>query len=215
MADKKIAIFDFCDTIFNGQSVSYFINFLNSKLPIYKKIYTAIRRKFSPPSTNSKAYKEFLLKSFYGTDINTLNKISKEFLEKIILPNLHQKVMQKLKEHKENGDMLIIVSGGFENYLELFRQKFNIDHLVCTKLAIKEGKFIAKIDGKECLGEIKIKKLKEAVNLAEFDLQNSYVYSDSISDKPLFSLVGNKIIVKNHQNIDWADDTFKILDVKR
>ena len=30
---------------------------------------------------------------------------------------------------------------------------------------------------------------------------------------PLFSLVGNKVVVKNAQNTDWIDDGFKVLKV--
>jgi phosphoserine phosphatase len=63
------------------------------------------------------------------------------------------------------------------------------------------------------LGLEKVNQLKQ-LDLNSYDLKNSYVYSDDQSDQPLFDLVGNKILVKNKQNTNWADYRYIILDVK-
>ena len=65
------------------------------------------------------------------------------------------------------------------------------------------------------MGDKKVELLGNELNLKEFDLKNSFCYSDSRSDMPLFSLVGNKVVIKNAQNTDWIDDEFKILKVDK
>ena len=94
-----------------------------------------------------------------------------------------------------------------------FAKSYSIDYLVSTKLEFKNGVFTSKIAGDECLGDKKVELLGNELNLKEFDLQNSFFYSDSRSDIPLFLLLGNKIVVKNAQNTDWIDDEFKVLKV--
>lgn len=214
MATKKIvAIFDFCDTIFDGQSIGFYLDFLESKLPLHKKIYSKIRKRVNRiPSSDSKKYKEYLLKTFKGLDNSKFELYSSEFFEKVVLNRLHKEVVEKLIEHQKTGHTVLVVSGGFENYLIYFTKKYQVDYLLCTKLKFEDNKFVSKINGNECLGIEKVNRLKE-IGLQDYDLKNSFVYSDHHSDKPIFDLVGNKIVVKNIQNIDWIDDGFEIMNV--
>lgn len=217
MKNKPIlAIFDFCDTIFDGQSVTFFLNFLESKLPLYKRIYAKVMKKINKiPPSNSKEYKENLMQVFYGIEEETINKYCSEFYSKVILNRLHRCVIEALLYHKKERHIIAIVSGGFDIYLKYFARDFGVDYLICTKLEFKSGIFVSKILGDECLGNGKLELLSKNLNLSDYDLLNSFCYSDSRSDLPLFSLVGNKVIVKNNQDISWANDSFQILEVDR
>jgi len=215
LKDKPIlAIFDFCDTIFDGQSATFFLDFLESKLSIVKRIRATIIKKMNKiPSTDSKRYKENLMQVFYGIKKEEIDKYAVEFYRSIVANRLHKSVIEALLEHQKSGHIIVVVSGGFEVYLRHFAKSYSIDYLVSTKLEFKNGVFTSKIAGDECLGDKKVELLGNELNLKEFDLQNSFFYSDSRSDIPLFLLFGNKIVVKNAQNTDWIDDEFKVLKV--
>lgn len=215
LKDKPIlAIFDFCDTIFDGQSTTFFLDFLESKLTITKKILAKIIKKINKiPSSDSKRYKENLMRVFYGVKKEEMGKYAAEFYRSIVINRLHKSVIEALLWHQKSGHIIVVVSGGFEVYLRHFAKSYGIDYLISTKLEFKNGFFTSKIAGDECLGDKKVELLGSELNLKEFDLQNSFFYSDSRSDMPLFTLVGNKIVVKNTQNIDWIDDKFKVLKV--
>jgi phosphatidylglycerophosphatase C len=202
-----LAIFDFCDTLFDGQSVSSFIAFLESRLPFRKRIISKIRKKLNKiPSTDSKRHKEYLLKSYRGMEQEKVEKLSREFFEKIILKKLHRQVLEKLQAHKKAGDIVVIASGGFENYLKLFQEHFEVNHLFCTTLQFKNSKFTGLIEGNECLGLEKTVRVKEFFSNFDIDWRNSFVYSDNHSDLPLFDMTGNKIVVQNSQRLDWLPD---------
>ena len=215
MKDKPIlAIFDFCDTIFDGQSATFFLDFLESKLSIVKRIRATIIKKMNKiPSTDSKRYKENLMQVFYGIKKEEIDKYAVEFYRSIVANRLHKSVIEALLAHQKSGHIVVVVSGGFEVYLRHFAKSYGIDYLISTKLEFKNGVFTSKIAGDECLGDKKVELLGNELNLKEFDLQNSFFYSDSRSDIPLFLLLGNKIVVKNAQNTDWIDDEFKVLKV--
>ena len=81
MKNKPVlAIFDFCDTIFDGQSATFFLDFLESKLTIAKKIRAKIIKKTNKiPSSDSKRYKENLMRVFYGVKKEEMDKYAAEF----------------------------------------------------------------------------------------------------------------------------------------
>ena len=209
-----LAIFDFCDTIFDGQSATFFLDFLESKLSIVKKIRSRIIKKTNKiPSSDSKRYKENLMRVFYGIKKEEMDKYAAEFYSSIVANRLHKNAIEALLAHQKSGHIIVVISGGFEVYLKYFAKSYGIDYLISTKLEFKNGAFTSKIAGDECLGDKKVELLGRELNLKEFDLKNSFCYSDSRSDMPLFSLVGNKVVVKNAQNTDWIDDGFKVLKV--
>ena len=63
------------------------------------------------------------------------------------------------------------------------------------------------MEGENCKGEEKIKRLMAYLkeNNIEVDFKNSYMFSDSLSDLPLFNLVGNPYLInyrKKHESIE-------------
>lgn len=65
--------------------------------------------------------------------------------------------------------------------------------------------------GENCKGEEKVRRLKEYLqeHNIEVDYKNSYMFSDSLSDKPLLDLVGNAYLInykknnKNYKILNW------------
>lgn len=207
MNSNALAIFDFCDTLFNGQSVSCFIDFLESRLPFYEKIACKIKKKLNTiPSSDSKRYKEYLLGSYRHVTEEEFERLSVEFFDNVVLKKLHQPVLDKLLEHKNNGDIVVVASGGFENYLKHFKGKFNVDYLFCTKLKFEKKRFTGFVDGNECLGVEKARQVKSFFRPFNIDWARSSVYSDHENDLPLFELAGRKVLVQTSRSLDWKRD---------
>jgi phosphatidylglycerophosphatase C len=53
-------------------------------------------------------------------------------------------------------------------------------------LEVKNGVVTGKIDGKNCNGKEKAKRIKQAINLNEYD--SIYAYGDSAGDKQMLAL---------------------------
>lgn len=52
--------------------------------------------------------------------------------------------------------------------------------------------------------ERKLYKLIQKINLNNYNLKDSYAYSDCVSDIPLLSLVGNPNVVETPKDLTWA-----------
>ena len=213
--NKKIALFDFCDTLIKGQSISLFLEYLyHQEGSLWKKIKIKLNRKTNPFSSgDSLRYKNYLLRPFRHLDRNQLEMLGKSFCYDVLLNNTRHSVIERLEQHKANNIECVIVSGGFDIYLTYFASHYGIKHVISTRLKFEGNQFLGKIDGTECLGRNKISKLNDVLALDEFDLKNSYAYSDHLSDKYLLSLVGNVYLIDFGQNISWKQNEWKVIKV--
>ena len=83
--------------------------------------------------------------------------------------------------------------------------------IIGTKFRVENGFFAREMDGLNCKGEEKVRRLKEYLqaNNIEVDYKNSYMFSDSLSDKPLLDLVGNPYLINYKKK-----NGFKVLNWK-
>lgn len=152
-------------------------------------------------------HKRWQLRQLKGLSFDSLQTFATEFVEEALLPAENQKVVDCLQWHKAQGHEVAIVSGGFNQYIDIYAKKYNVDYTVTTCIEIKDGRATGRITGMDCMGVNKLRKLDKELNLEQFDLNNSYAYSDHESDIPLLSLVGNATIVfsgQEKEKVDWA-----------
>lgn len=109
--------------------------------------------------------------------------------------------MKRLNSHKEQGCRILLVSASPEVYLQYFKKNSSIDVIIGTKLEIIDGKYTNKINGENCKGIEKFNRIKEYLNEnnLEIDFNNSFGYSDSLSDKPMLSLVKNRYKINKNK----------------
>ena len=105
---------------------------------------------------------------------------------------------------KNEGYMVILISASPEFYIKEFYAIDEVDLIIGTRFKFENGKFIRSMDGNNCKGQEKVRRLKAVLKEKniEADFKNSYMFSDSLSDKPLLDLVGNPYLInykKKHE----------------
>ena len=125
------------------------------------------------------------------------------FYNEVLLNNLNIEVMKRLKQHKEEGYHILLASASPEAYLSWFKKNNYIDGIIGTKIKKIDDKYINKIEGENCKGSEKLKRINQYLeeNNLEIDFENSFAYSDSLGDKPMLSLVKNRYKVSKRQGI--------------
>lgn len=120
-----------------------------------------------------------------------------EFYFDYLKPHLAPNIIKRLEFHRNEGHILIIVSGSIRYYLEPAAKDLDIQHLVCTDLEENSnGLLTGKAMGQVCIGEYKKERTLKLANKLNIDLKNSYAYGDNQADIPLFKLVGNPVAVE-------------------
>jgi len=213
---KILAIFDFCDTLIGMQTANKFVTLAyqhNKRIDtIANEFIRLIGRKSGILFGNR--HKKWQLKQIKGMSVEKMQKVVKEYVDNELIPKENKKIVEKLIWHKKEGHTVVIVSGGFSEYIRYYATRYNVDYVIATDLEVKNGKYTGKIDGIDCMGINKIKKLRNVLNLEDYDLESSFAYSDHISDIPLLCLVGNSYVVNFGQDIEWAKlMEYEVIDV--
>ena len=91
----------------------------------------------------------------------------------------------------------MLISASPEFYIKEFYAIKEVDLIIGTKFTFEGGKFARKMDGNNCKGKEKVERLNQVLKEKNIkvDFKNSYMFSDSLSDKPLLDLVGNPYLI--------------------
>jgi HAD superfamily hydrolase (TIGR01490 family) len=208
----KLVIFDFCETLCKTQTANNFIEFCNNKLK-RKNFYISslsylssniliikIISKLFPKFNFSKKVKLYSLK---GVTQNELTPIAKEYFN-FLLNNLNLEIVTLLYNHVNNDDHVIIVSGGYFNYLTYFKDHFNIKAILASNILFRNNTCTGILEGKDCMFDEKIFYIENYIKKYNLNFENSVCYTDSISDISLLKWVGIPVVVSNKESQSWV-----------
>ncbi len=187
---KKINVYDFDGTIYNGDStVDFFFYVIKNKKSLIKYVpiilFSFILKFFNIIST-----KKFKEKFFsFMKEIDDINKLTKQFWKE-----KENKVNKFFIENLQKQENIYIISASPEFLIKPYVSKFKNIELIATKMN-KDGKII----GENCKGKEKINRLKKVEK--EFEIEN--FYTDSLADLPLIEISKNSYYVNNGNIENW------------
>ena len=134
---------------------------------------------------------------FAGYSLEKVGEIWDWVIEHRMKGQWRTEILAILQQHKSDGDVIFLVSGGPEGLLEKITAEVGGDHAVGTRHQIVNGEYTGRSEGLACQGENKPLLVKEKVNQLglQIDFQESFAYADSLSDLQLLTLVGNPYAV--------------------
>ena len=207
---KKLAIFD----------IDYTITKKETLMELFKYAIKKDKRniKFLPRAAycgfmyiikfyDEKRVKEAFLKFIENIKEEDLCILVKNFYDDRLKNILYKDALYMMKDLKNKGYDIYLISASPEFYVNEFYAIKEVDKVIGTKFKFENGIFSRKMDGHNCKGEEKVKRLKSYLkeNNIEVDFNESYMFSDSLSDKPLLDLVGKPYLInykKNHKDIE-------------
>lgn len=214
---KILAIFDFCETLVDFQSLGRFLELAQTKNPAFLKRHEMpkrkfrflprfIRRKLGLYPVKMPEIPRVHFEALRGFALQDAEKLAKDYTQNELLKRVNSRVIRKLEWHKAQGHEIYIVSGGLWLYIREFAKHFDIPqtHIVAIELESKDGVLTGNMDGIHTMEHRKLYKLDDMVDLGEFDIQKSYFYSDCVSDIPLLSFVGNPVVIECGKDTRWA-----------
>ena len=211
----KLAIFDVDFTITNKETLLEFFKFIlkkDSKNIKYIQRVIVSGLLYGIKVYDEKKVKEAFLKFIDGINEKDLKDLVKSYYDERLTSILYKDAIDKIKELKEMGYKIYLISASPEFYLNEFYAIKEVDMIIGTRFHFNDGKFARKMLGANCKGEEKVKRLMEVLKEKniEVDFKNSLMFSDSLSDRPLLDLVGNGYLI----NYKKGHDKYEILNWK-
>lgn len=153
--------------------------------------------------------KEYFIAFIDGIEDKKMQNIVKDFYEQRLSKILYKDAIDTIRKLKSEGYKIYLISASAEFYLnELYNIK-EVDKIIGTRFKCENGKHRRNIEGNNCKGEEKVRRLMEELKKENIkvDFKASYMFSDSLSDMPLFKLVGNPRLI----NYRRGHDEIKVL----
>ncbi len=184
----NLALFDLDGTITRRDTMMEFIVYARGRLRFYTGLFVlapVFLRYFTGNISNHLLKEKFLAYYFRGWTAEQLKQTGKDFsLNR--LPGLVKKsALEKIREHRENGDRVVVVSASMACWLSGWCASQNLE-LISTQLDFKDGKFTGKFLKPNCHGAEKVRRIRSEINLEDFD--TIYAYGDSSGDREMLTL---------------------------
>jgi len=204
----RLAIFDVDYTITKKETLIQFFKYMIKK--DYKNIRYIPRALFSGALYGVKFYKEKQVKESFLKFIENkkeeeLQEIAKGFYNDVLSKIVYKDAIDKIKELKALGYEIYLISASPEFYLNEFYNIKEVSQIIGTRYVFEDGIFIRQMLGENCKGHEKVIRLKEFIkeNNIKVDYENSLMFSDSLSDKPLLDLVGKGYLINYKRKADY------------
>lgn len=212
---EKLAVFDVDYTLTKRETLVEFYMFMLRKKPgLIKHLPRTLKAAFFYvfKIIDLKRAKESFIAFTEGIYDNEMNQLVKEFYEKRLSSILYKDAIEMMRKLKREGFRIYLVSASAEFYLKELYNIPEVDKVIGTRFKVENDIHKGIMVGENCKGIEKVNRLMEELkkeNL-EVDFKNSYMFSDSLSDLPLFDLVGNPFLI----NYKKTHDKIKILKWK-
>jgi HAD superfamily hydrolase (TIGR01490 family) len=139
---------------------------------------------------------EQVLKKFRGKKESWMIETCEKWFVEYVLPQVQEAGRAAVKRHREQGELVAIVTSATPYAALPLARELGIEHVVCTELEVDEsGCFTGKVRPPMCYGPGKIDRALGIAEREGFDLNDAIFYSDSITDLPLLERVKTPIAV--------------------
>lgn len=133
----------------------------------------------------------------------TIQTMAEDIFKAKLENSIYKEVLNEIEIHRKNNAVLIILSSSLSAFCELFKKKLDFHHAFSTNMESKKGILTGKTSGEFCLGDEKLKRLREFCFQNKFNVDEVYFYSDSIDDLPTLEAIGHPICINPDKRLTY------------
>ena len=190
----KAAIFDLDETLLPGTSAER--EFIRFALKTGKQTAPAAARVFLSwvvriPTRGVQSNKTH----FGGVEVSLLAETAEIFCQQQLARRIPEQAKRLIAVRRAAGDCLGIVSGAPQLLIAPLKDLLDLDFVVGTKLACKQGRLTGALDGRRVAGPEKVRQSGAAARAYGFDLRESAAYGNAFDDRFLLAAVARPVAV--------------------
>lgn len=198
----QLALFDLDNTLLAGDSDFEWGQFLISQGVLDGELHSAQNLQFyedyKAGTLDIVAFLEFQLKPLSRHPRSQLDAWHDKYMALKVRPMIAPKAKALVQKHRENGDLLAIITATNSFVTSPIAREFGIENLIGTDPEQIDGQFTGRVSGIPSFKEGKVTRLLqwlESRGQSLKDFEASWFYSDSHNDLPLMRLVDHPVAV--------------------
>ena len=194
-----LTIFDLDNTLIGGDSDHLWGEFLVRHGHVDADFYRSENDRFYTEYQNGTLdiyeWLDFQFQPLAAHSMETLQQWHQQFMAEEIEPIWLAKAVALIEAHRQQDDILLIITATNRFITEPIAQKLNIPHLIATEPEIIDGAYSGKVAGLPSYQAGKITRLNEWLKQQQISMEGSTFYSDSHNDLPLLEHVDHPVAV--------------------
>ena len=202
MPADVLALFDLDHTLLAHDSDEQWVDFLVEQGALDPVRYEAANRdlitRYNRGEAGTLEFTEFYLSTLQGFDEPELLRWRDKYLARKIRPRITQRARTLVERHHAAGDLRVVTTAVFRFLSEPIAAEFGVENVIATEAERIDGRYTGRLAGVPNVREGKYERLVGWLadrGLALGDFRESWFYSDSINDLPLFSRVTHPVAV--------------------
>ena len=190
------AIFDFDGTIISGYSAVAFIREQIKRGDLSPKEFVEMMRAMTNFGLGNLGFSGMMAinaQFMRGIEEETYHDVGEELYTKRIARLIYPESRALVDAHMAKGHTLAIISSATHYQIAPAAADLGINHVLCTRLEVADGKFTGGVVSPTCFGQGKVDAAESLAAKYGADLDDSFFYSDSTDDLQLLERVGHPI----------------------
>jgi putative phosphoserine phosphatase/1-acylglycerol-3-phosphate O-acyltransferase len=127
---------------------------------------------------------------YRGMQESVLEEAGQLTFEKHLATQIYPESRALVEAHQAMGHTVAIITSATRYQAAPVARELGIEHLLYTQLGVEDGVLTGEVVRPTCYGEGKAAAARSLESKYGLDLEQSYFYSDSDEDLPLFEIVG-------------------------
>jgi HAD superfamily hydrolase (TIGR01490 family) len=141
------------------------------------------------------ALRDRISASLKGIRVRDLERLGADVLAGI-LPRIYPQVLAAAHEHQDAGRRVYIVTAASNELAQMLAAVLAFDGAIGSQFsAVADGVYTGVPGGLFIYGAGKARAIRQLAQREQIDLDDSYAYSDSVSDLPMLRAVGHPVAV--------------------
>lgn len=201
----SLAIFDLDHTLLSGDSDHAWGEFLVRQQIVdpshYQRQNDHFFAQYQQGTLDIHEYLAFALEPLTRFSVQELDLLHRQFMREYIQPMRQYKADALLRQHRERGDFLLIITATNRFITAPIARALGVDDLLATDPELQGNRYTGRVKGVPCYREGKVERLRQWLEDTEQTLEDSYFYSDSINDLPLLEAVTHPFVVDGDERL--------------
>lgn len=114
----------------------------------------------------------------------------RDWYARVVRPYISREGRAAVARARKDGETIAILSASTPYLAEPLAEELGIEHVICNRLEVADGRFTGGWEAPLCYGAGKVARASAWAEAHGVDLTRSSFYTDSISDLPMLEAVG-------------------------
>ncbi|MCS6885071.1 MAG: HAD family phosphatase [Acidobacteriota bacterium] len=142
-----------------------------------------------------KVFNDLFFKRYAGESEDRLKFLSKELFEKVLRPNVFPGAKELISKSRSLGLRQVVVTGAIDLMIKDLMEYLEVDDFVANRLEFVNGRATGRLLPPVMASATKAMWIRQYAEREGINLNDSYAYTDSMSDLPMLSVVGHPAVV--------------------